>query len=66
VKNHQIVKNSTTAEAMESTRIDLESSDFKKNFHVGFTKFKNTQNLNNKISPIFLVKRFISVSLTRF
>ncbi len=41
VKNHKIANNSTTTEAREKVRKDLESLEFYKFADVGFTKFKN-------------------------
>jgi hypothetical protein len=49
VKNHKIVKNSTTTKAREKIRSDLKSLQFKEFFDVCLTIFKN-QILLNKIT----------------
>ncbi len=49
VKNHKIVKNSTTTKAREKIRSDLKSLEFKEFFDVCLTIFKN-QILPNKIT----------------
>ncbi len=56
VKNHKIAYNSTTGKAREKISADfLESSVFGEFFDVRLTKFKNNQNLLNKISHRILL-----------
>jgi hypothetical protein len=47
VKNHKIVKNSTTAKAREKISTDLESLELLQFFDVCLTKYKNNQILLN-------------------
>jgi hypothetical protein len=53
VKNHKIADNSTTTEAREKVRKDLEYLEFYKFADVGFTKFKNNHILLIKLATNF-------------
>ncbi len=55
VKNHKIVKNSTTTKAIEKLRTDLESIEFLKNVMHVLLNLKKNQILLNKISHGFLL-----------
>jgi hypothetical protein len=55
VKYPKIANSSTTTNAREKIRTDMEALKFLKFFDVGLSKFKNNQISPNKISHRFLM-----------